>query len=1101
MADLYTDAGSVFVSTVNPGPTDDSDAGYQMGHVWVNSTDKSYWTCCNASPGAAVWRNMSSGVDQVVVVAKSGGDFTSVAAAIASITDASSSKPYVIRIEPGVYTEPPFAMKQWVSVMGSESPYGVELITNDNNAHFITGNQNCSLSGVTITGPTGTGFACIRLNTGSTTSPFILESTFIKVGYYGVLVDGAYLLIATRVLNNYSGSAIQNLFRVTSGGDLVAFLSGCTSGPLGACAVTFYCEGSTSRLTLDACFSRGGTKGIYLDDGCTARIAGMGIDVATTCIEIGTLGTGTHIEASACVLQHSTTNHIVVGSATGNVFFSGIGAVSKMSVASGATFVSTLTDEVDGALTVLGEMKLGDSQGNLIALSQYAKDVFCTGRVSGGAVTTGTGNTVNVAAGVGYINNGTEVNRIAWSSATSVALAANAHNYVYINGSGTAMSSTSVPDMNLNIVLASVRTSGSAPIGIAAHYVLLGQHVPTAHTYFNSVIGPVFVSGCGTSKNATALQIDIDAGSYYVYDNLISSSGGTAVTFVYWYRDGGSGWTIVTGQTTIDDQNYDDGTGTLAAIPAGKYKKDISYITVGGDGTTFHVVYGQELFDAQDLAENGNNPTPPQFLSESGLRSGGIVVLKNAGVIASVIDARPIAAATISAGGGGGGVTDHGALTGLLDDDHSQYLPVSGVRAMTGGLNMGGNAITNVGNVDGVDVSAHKARHIQAGLDEIDGDKLDIDWNPTYYTPTTAPTEVDNVAHLTAHLAGIDNKLGGPGTDLPCVVARDSVGNVNIPLAWTDLNFDVTDLENNTAIIDHDNTLRDRITVKETGLYLISWSFECDDEIQVRVRVNDTTVVAGPLQAGDPSDINDVHVINARTVAVSLTANDFLTVQIQAATTNEALIAGGTFTVIRAKGEKGNTGATGPQGADGDITWEGAWVTSTAYTTNQAVSNYGSSYVCILNHTSGASSEPGIGASWTTYWEVLAAAGSASSLTVQRANSESNSATTSSTPVQKLRLTTTSLLAGAYYIGWSVRQKTDKSVTAVHIRVQVDDVTDLTNDKTQMTSATDYYPRSGFRVVPLTAGVHTVDLDHWTDSGSGVGSQVKEARLILWRVL
>jgi hypothetical protein len=39
---------------------------------------------------------------------------------------------------------------------------------------------------------------------------------------------------------------------------------------------------------------------------------------------------------------------------------------------------------------------------------------------------------------------------------------------------------------------------------------------------------------------------------------------------------------------------------------------------------------------------------------------------------------------------------DHGALTGLGDDDHTQYLPLSGIRAMTDELDMGVHSISNV---------------------------------------------------------------------------------------------------------------------------------------------------------------------------------------------------------------------------------------------------------------------------------------------------------------------------------------------------------------------------------------------------------------------
>lgn len=66
-----------------------------------------------------------------------------------------------------------------------------------------------------------------------------------------------------------------------------------------------------------------------------------------------------------------------------------------------------------------------------------------------------------------------------------------------------------------------------------------------------------------------------------------------------------------------------------------------------------------------------------------------------------------------------GATVDHGSLTGLGDDDHTQYLLVSGTRSMTGNLNMGTFSITNVNQVDGVDVSAHASRHNPGGADAL----------------------------------------------------------------------------------------------------------------------------------------------------------------------------------------------------------------------------------------------------------------------------------------------------------------------------------------------------------------------------------------------
>lgn len=65
-----------------------------------------------------------------------------------------------------------------------------------------------------------------------------------------------------------------------------------------------------------------------------------------------------------------------------------------------------------------------------------------------------------------------------------------------------------------------------------------------------------------------------------------------------------------------------------------------------------------------------------------------------------------------------------------------------------------------------------------------------------------------------------------------------------------------------------------------------------------------------------------------------------------------------------------------------DVNPVGTWTTSTAYNPRDLVSGasgagLGSSYVATVAHTSGASTEPGVGASWETVWMLAAARGTA----------------------------------------------------------------------------------------------------------------------------
>lgn len=64
--------------------------------------------------------------------------------------------------------------------------------------------------------------------------------------------------------------------------------------------------------------------------------------------------------------------------------------------------------------------------------------------------------------------------------------------------------------------------------------------------------------------------------------------------------------------------------------------------------------------------------------------------------------------------------------------------------------------VFNLRSAGGGGGSLHADTHISGGIDEIDGDQLDIDFTPAAYAPDTSPSEVTSTEHLSAHLAGID---------------------------------------------------------------------------------------------------------------------------------------------------------------------------------------------------------------------------------------------------------------------------------------------------------------------------------------------------------
>lgn len=308
----------------------------------------------------------------------------------------------------------------------------------------------------------------------------------------------------------------------------------------------------------------------------------------------------------------------------------------------------------------------------------FLKEGSATGHSSGGAVTRATGLDVDVTAGVGYVSSGGTLTRVSWGAAT-VTATANILQYVIVNSSGTVQIVTSKPDLDNVILLAVLEADATSVSALANIVASVSQHYSTIHEYITEVVGPTTVSGLiATINGGDALRVDVDSGTYYVNYNRKTVPSTAPITFTYWYRNGSGGWTKVPSQTQIDASQYDDGTGTLASIPAGEWKKDILFlISLSGGGVEYHVVYAQETFASQSEAEAGVVPVPAEMLRVYALRSAGAVIQQGDTAITSIVDHRPFNAQLSP---GTTSTTDHGNLSGLCDDDHTQYALADGSR-------------------------------------------------------------------------------------------------------------------------------------------------------------------------------------------------------------------------------------------------------------------------------------------------------------------------------------------------------------------------------------------------------------------------------------
>jgi hypothetical protein len=267
-------AGGLFTTILNFGSASsifNGEARYL--HIEVKPAGgPSYTTLSPRQPITpapyALYALKTQGYKNVVTVAGSGGDHTSLAAALSSISDNSVENRYLVRVAPGVYTET-VAMKQWVDIEGS----GVNNTiiswpgSSASTTGTITGANNAELRHMTVRNTGGSTFGIAIYNGG--TSPSLLHLAATAYGNSSNIYtvyntsNAAPRMADMRVTASGSGTIIRAVFNNGSS-PVMENITATASGMVSIQAV-FNANGSSPAITnLTATASGGGTNvGVY----------------------------------------------------------------------------------------------------------------------------------------------------------------------------------------------------------------------------------------------------------------------------------------------------------------------------------------------------------------------------------------------------------------------------------------------------------------------------------------------------------------------------------------------------------------------------------------------------------------------------------------------------------------------------------------------------------------------------------------------------------------------------------------------------------------------------------------------------------------------
>ena len=420
-------------------------------------------------------------------------------------------------------------------------------------------------------------------------------------------------------------------------------------------------------------------------------------DIAMAIIEDGTAATlnvTTEATIEMGIIEDATVSTLVITTAaTANMMDMAAATAGNLIVTTSATIANAAITELTattinisaGTIDKEVNIEIANTASSTWTTQQHFNNLFgSTGRATGGFISSAGSDSIAVSAGTGFIkatdSDTDTLMAFNWGSAASITIATNTTTYVkvsYNSGVPTIGTTTTYGDWDLDTsfpIGSVVQEGGKCHILNDPWWVTDGttniiERLEAEGLERDDKVGGLILSVSDDRKTS------VTAGKIWSKINEfdIPALASDSTIEVYW-RTSSTLWTD-TDVSTLSTVSYNDlTTNTLEPITNNRYVNWWAYAEA--DDLEIAFIYPQAEYVSAAGAEAEAPPSAlPAHIAEHGILIGR-VILQNG--TETPIEVQTAFGSTFTAAQ----AADHGNLSGLGDDDHTQYVLASGTRTM-----------------------------------------------------------------------------------------------------------------------------------------------------------------------------------------------------------------------------------------------------------------------------------------------------------------------------------------------------------------------------------------------------------------------------------